>query len=177
SANAVLALRRHPARVADGLERTVSERAATIDLVIHRDEPLRRVAEDHRLLRPPGMRIVVAQAASGDERVRVDESLYHSLVGVAEIALVVDDPFPLEAWRFFGEVTVGIDGERNSRIYFAIRKQPLIRGPDLAILRTMARCRVHKASASVVCDMLAGEQRHLEIVTLAAQRMRRHRVP
>src|SRR5215468_10499125 len=67
AANAVLALRRHPARVADGFEGTISERTAAIDLVIHRDEPLRRVAEDHRLLRSPGMRIVVAEPPACNE--------------------------------------------------------------------------------------------------------------
>ena len=75
AADAVLALRRHPARLADGGKGAMAQRVGGsihIDCAVHGDEPLRRVAEDHRLLRAPGMGIVVAQPSAGDERVGLD---------------------------------------------------------------------------------------------------------
>ena len=57
-----------------------------------RDEPLRRVAEDHRLLGAPGVRILVLQAAARDAACRASiERLDDGVVGVALLALVVDD--------------------------------------------------------------------------------------
>src|SRR5262249_22106561 len=61
--DAVLPRGRHPAGRPDGGERARAQRVAGArnailhDVLVHRDEPLRRVAEDHRLLRAPGMRI------------------------------------------------------------------------------------------------------------------------
>ena len=52
--DAILALRRHPARRLDRGERATAQGVvATIDILVHRNEPLRRVAKDHRLLRTP----------------------------------------------------------------------------------------------------------------------------
>ena len=64
--DAVLALRRHPARVADGRKRAGAERVRLLfQAPVHGDEPLRGGAEDHRLLRAPGMRDSRACGASG----------------------------------------------------------------------------------------------------------------
>ena len=49
--------------------RSVSSRPCRYRLV-HGDEPLRRVAEDDRLLRAPGMRILVLEPAARDQHVR-----------------------------------------------------------------------------------------------------------
>ncbi len=62
--DAVLARRRHPARRLDRVERAMAQRVVVlVDVLIHRNEPLRRIAKDHRLLRAPGMRILVLEAA------------------------------------------------------------------------------------------------------------------
>src|SRR5205823_5945896 len=52
SGDAVLALRWHPAGRLDRGKRTMAQCIAMpIDVLVHRNEPLRRVAKDHRLLR------------------------------------------------------------------------------------------------------------------------------
>ena len=61
--DAVAALRRDPAGLVDRLERLVAQPVRR-----HRDEPLRRVAEDQRRLRPPGMRIGMHRACRAPTR-------------------------------------------------------------------------------------------------------------
>ena len=68
--DAVLARRRHPLRDRDRVQRAGAQRVAGFrlaivgDVLVHRDEPLRRVAEDHRLLRAPGMRILMLEPSA-----------------------------------------------------------------------------------------------------------------
>ena len=93
-----LARRRHEA---GGVDRGKSARAQRVTVsavavvpsavLVHVDEPLRRVAEDHRLLRPPGMRILVLQPSARKQRVVLDQLVDDGLVGVALLAVVVDD--------------------------------------------------------------------------------------
>ena len=68
-------------------------------ILIHRDEPLRRVAEDHRLFRAPGMRILVLEPAARDDHASFDQRLDHAVVGVALFALVGEDALACEARR------------------------------------------------------------------------------
>ena len=67
-AQAVLAGSRNEAGVVDGAERTGAQRRAVLQVLVHGDEPLRRVAEDDRLLGAPAVRILVLQAAAGEQR-------------------------------------------------------------------------------------------------------------
>ena len=74
--DAVLARRRHPARDFDGFERAMAQRVAfSRDVLVHRDEPLRRVAEDDRLFRAPGMRILMLEPAARDQHAVVGQEL------------------------------------------------------------------------------------------------------
>ena len=142
------------------------------DVLIHRDEPLRRIAEDDRLLRAPGMRILMLQAPARDDHAGLDQRLDHRLVGVALLAFVVDDALAGEARRVLGESAVLIDGVGNRRID-AMRFQPrAIRGPDLEVLAAVARRGMNEAGAGIVGDVVAGEQRHDEIIAVATKRMR-----
>ena len=120
------------------------------------------------------MRIVVAQPPAGDQRVGLDESLDDRFVGVAEIALVIDDALAFEAWCLFGEIAVGIDGEGNLRVDASLAQGRFVGGPDFKVVGAMTWSRVHEASAGVLGDMFAGEQWHVEVVTSAAQRMGAH---
>ncbi len=89
AADAVLARGRHPARLADGAQRRLAQaRSAPGDRLVHGDEPLRRVAEDDRLLRPPRMRVLMLELAARDQRARRDQRVDDGLVGVALLALV-----------------------------------------------------------------------------------------
>ena len=109
------------------------------------------------------MRIIVLVAGAGDERVGIGERRDHREIGVAELALVVDDPLALEARRVLGEEAGLIDGEgdfgidacaRAARCSFAVQ----ISKSSHAV----AGRRMHKSRAGILGDMLAGEQRHIE---------------
>ena len=107
---------RHPLGDRDRVQRAGAQRIAGFglavvgDILVHRDEPLRRVAEDHRLLRAPGMRVLMLQPPAREQHAGVDQRLDHGLVGVALFALVVDDALAGEARRVIGEGAVLVDG-------------------------------------------------------------------
>ena len=86
------------------------------DVFIHRDEPLRRISEDDRLLRAPAVRILMLETAARDQHAGLDQRLDHGLVGIAFFTLVIDDALAGEARRGFGEGAVLVDGIRNRRI-------------------------------------------------------------
>jgi hypothetical protein len=83
------------------------------DVLVHRNEPLRRVAENHRLLRAPRMRVLMLQPPARDQHAGVDQGLDHRLVGVALFALLGQHALAGEARRLIGEAAVGIDGVGN----------------------------------------------------------------
>ena len=168
--DAVLALRRHPAGDVDGVQRARAQGVAgLVDVLVHGDEPLRRVTEDDRLLRAPGMRILVLEAAARDQHVGVDQRLDHRLVGVALLALVVDDAFSREAGRGLGEGAVLVDGIGDGGVDAARFQRGLVLHPDVEVLAAVAGRGVHKAGAGVVGNVLAGEKWNNEIVTFATQ--------
>ena len=62
------------------------------------------------------MRILMLQAAARDDIAGLDQRLDHRLVGVALLALVIDDALAREARRSVGERAVFIDGVRDGRV-------------------------------------------------------------
>ena len=109
--DAVLARRPAPSAVslmargagAQRVARPAAPSASPRCRLVHRDEPLRRVAEDHRLLRAPGVRILMLEPAARDQHAGLDQRLDDGLVGVALLALVGDDALAGEARRLLGE--------------------------------------------------------------------------
>ncbi len=167
---------RHPFSLVDGLHRQLAQGLVAalgnaLDGLVHGDEPLRRVAEDDRLLRAPGVRILVLQAAARDERTGVGQRLDDGVVGVALVALVVEHALALEAGRVLGEDAVGIDGEGNGRVDAALFQLGAARHPDDVVVGAVARCSVHEAGARIVGDVIAVEQRHVEVVAERRKRM------
>ncbi len=150
------------------ISRSVSRAAR--DRLVHRDEPLRRVAEDHRLLRAPGVRILMLEPAARDDDAGLGQRLDHGLVGVALLALVVDDALAGEARRLLGERAVLVDGVGDRRVDAARFERARVRGPDVEVLAAVARRGVHEAGAGVVGDVIAGEQRNVEVVAAIALR-------
>src|SRR5690606_9999386 len=59
-----LACRRYKTCIVNRLERTRTECGVVTKVLVHIDEPLRRVAEDDRLFRAPGMRVGMLQPAT-----------------------------------------------------------------------------------------------------------------
>src|SRR5690606_20940933 len=109
----------------DGVERAMAQRIAlrTLDRLVHVDKPLRGVAEDDRLLGAPGMGILVLDAAAGDEVARFGKRGDDALVGVALLAIVVDDARAVEAWRLVSIKTIVTNGIGDGRIDTAILQQ------------------------------------------------------
>src|SRR5579875_1987019 len=128
--------------------------------LIHRNEPLRRVAENERLLRAPGMRIGMFEPSAREEIAGVYERLDHRLVGVALLALVVDDALAGKARRLLGEEAVGIDGIGNARVDLAPLELGLMRHPDVEVLAAVARRGVDEAGARIFRDVLSIEERN-----------------
>ena len=86
----VLAGRRRPSRALDRVDRKGPKGLAALRIgerPVHRQEPLRRVAKDHRRLRAPAVRILVLEFSARDERARLDQSVNDGLVGVARLCL------------------------------------------------------------------------------------------
>ena len=94
----------------------------------------------------------------------VDQRGNDALVGVALLALVVDDAGgPLrrvgtEARRIGGVEAVIVDGERDLRLDVARLEFARMIHPRVEVLPAVAGCGVHEAGAGVVGDMLAGDQ-------------------
>ena len=78
--DARLSPRRDPARVADRLERALAQ-----VLRVHRDEPLRRREEDHRVVAAPAVRIRVIEVFAMPEEAPVLERLFDLRVGVRDL--------------------------------------------------------------------------------------------
>ncbi len=110
------------------------------------------------------MRILMLEAAARDQHAGLDQRLDHRLVGVALLALVVDDALAGEAGRRRGEGAVLVDGVGDRGVDAARFEFARVRGPDLEVLAAVAGRGVHEAGAGVVGDVLAGEQRHVEVV-------------
>ena len=114
---ALFALRRHPARRFDRRERPGAQGiGGARDVLVHRDEPLRRVTEDQRLLGSPRMRVLVLQAGSRDQRAAIPQRRDDRLIGVTLVARIGDDPFAGKARRLVGEEAVGIHRVGDGRI-------------------------------------------------------------
>ena len=78
----VTALRRDPAGLGDRRQRLLPQ-----TVLLHADEPLRRVAKDQRRLRSPGMRVGMHQRAARQEPAGIVDRGDHRLVRVARLAV------------------------------------------------------------------------------------------
>ena len=165
AAQPVVAGARHEARGVDRRQRLLAQGAADLgDRLVHGDEPLRCVAEDHRRLGAPRVRIGVADAARGHKLARLVERLDHVAVGVAPHA--------------FGRVDLAAGEQRHVRIVAAVLGHRVghfhaVGHAQLVVVGAVARRDMHEARAGIRRHEAAGQQAHVELVALAAQRMGR----
>ena len=114
------------------------------------------------------------QPSARQQHAGLDQGLDHGVVGVALFALVVDDALAGEARRLIGEGAVLVDGVGDGGVDAARFQLARIRHPDVEVLAAVAGRGVDEAGAGVVGDVIAGQQRHVEIVApVPLQRMRR----
>ncbi len=107
------------------------------------------------------------EPAARQQHAGLDQRLDHGLVGVALLALVVDDALAGEARRVIGEGAVLVDGVGDGGVDAALLEFARIRHPDVEVLAAVAGRGVHEAGAGVVGDVVAGEQRHGEFIAAA----------
>ena len=140
------------------------------DLLVHVDEPLGRIAEDHRLLRAPGMRILMLEATPRDHHAGRRQRLDHRFVCLALLTLVGDDALARKARRIGGERAVLVDGVGDCRVDApcAHLLRRLHRRPDVKVLAAMPRSGVHEARARIVSDVVTIQQRYVELVAAEA---------
>ncbi len=80
---------------------------------------------------------------------------------------------PVEARRLVGEGAVLVDGVGDARVDMARRELAPARHPQLEVLAAVAGRGVDEAGAGVVGDVIAGEQRDIEVIAAeACERMR-----
>src|SRR5262249_41339798 len=129
----------------------------TRDRLVHRDKPLRCVAEDHGFLGTPGMRVLVLESPARDQHAGIDKRFDDGLVGVTLVAPIGDDPLRLaagvagtEARRLIGEEAVAVDRIGDRSVESLRREITGVRSPDVEIVATMARRCMHETGAGVV---------------------------
>src|SRR5580704_2864839 len=135
--------------------------AFSSNIFIHRNEPLRRVAKDHRLFRAPRVRVLVLESAARDQHAGATllfgtKSLNYRIVGITLLTLVGKHALANEAWSLIGEPPIGIDSVGNGSVNAPSGQLLRIRSPDVEIIASVARRGVHKAGPRIVGDMIAG---------------------
>ena len=111
------------------------------------------------------------EPAAGEQHVRLDQRLDDGVVGVALLTLVGDNLFAFKARGVCRETAIGADGEGNGGVDAARFEVAGAVHPDVEVLAAMAGGGVHEACTGIVGHVVAVEQRHVEVVSLAAQRV------
>src|ERR1700751_2431632 len=141
--------------------------AMAIDILVHRDEPLRRITKDHRLLRSPRMRILMLEPTARDQHAGGEQSLDDCLVGVAFLTGFSQYLLAGESGRLLGEAAVGIDGVGNGGVDALRGKLGGVGGPHVEVVAAKPWRGVYKAGAGVLGNVIAWEQRHREVIAPA----------
>src|SRR5262249_56198294 len=131
------------------------------------DEGWGGVAEDHGLLRAPGMRVLMLKPAARDQYAGLLERRDHRLVGIALLAGVGEHALAGEARCVIGERAVLVDGVGNDGVDAALFERGLVGSPHLEVLAAVAGGGMHEAGAGIVGDVVAGEQRNAKGVVAA----------
>ena len=159
--DAVAALRRDPAGLVNGLQRLLAQ-----PVRLHRDEPLRRVAEDQRRLRAPRMRVGMHQRAARQETAGFLDRLGDRLVGVTRLPV--------------GAVDGAAGEQRHARQIDAVRSHRVghrqaVGLAQFPVIGPVPRRDVHETGAGIGGDKIGREQWHVEIVALPVEGVARDR--
>ncbi len=120
------------------------------------------------------MRILVLQAAAGKERAALDQRLDDAVVGIALLAVVVDDASAFEAGGIRCVEAAVVDRERDLGVDAARVDLAGMRHPDIEVFAAVARRRMNEARTGIVGDVVAFEQRHGKFIAASEtlERMR-----
>ncbi len=160
AADAIAAQRRVEFGGVDGRKGALAQGLAVVQRLIHVDEPLRGVPEDHRRLGAPGVGIGVLDPAAGEEGAGLDQLFDDSVVGRPELArLLALGLQHLQAAEQGHVVVIGPVGVDH------LGDLPMAVGqPYLVVLGPVTGSGVDEAGAGVLGDVVAGQQRHGEAV-------------
>ena len=110
------------------------------------------------------MRILVLEPPARDQGAGLHQRIDDRLIGIALVALVVDDAPALEARRLLGEAPIAVDGEGDVGVDAARFQLRRILHPDVEVLAAVARRGVDEPCAVLIRDVVAGEERNVEVV-------------
>ncbi len=112
----------------------------------------------------------MAQRAFCEQCVRIDQRLDNRAIGIAVLARVRQNALARKQRHMIGIGTIFADHvERIGNV----TKRRFVGNIQTVIIIAMTGRGVHKACARFSGDMIAGQQAHIKIITLPAQRMRR----
>src|ERR1700730_5098896 len=100
------------------------------------------------------MRILVFQFFTRKEIASFDQGLDDGLVGVAPVALVVDDAAASKSRRFLGEETIVVDGAGNAGVEAFCFERGLVRHPNVEVVSAVARGSMDETGAGLVGDVI-----------------------
>src|SRR5205085_6275033 len=129
------------------------------------DEPLRRVAKDHRLLRAPGMGILMRELSARDQHPGIDQRLDDGLVRVALLAFVCEYALAGEPRRLCRERAVLVDGVGNRGVDTVMRETARVGGPHFKVLAPVSRCGMDEPGAYVIGDVFSLQERDRKVVS------------
>ena len=143
------------------LQRILAQALAVWAGLVHRDEPLRRRAADHRRLGAPRMGIADRRDAARQKVPALGQQLDDFRVRLALLApLLAGRADDVESLQRLGKVTVLISAIRADDVA-DIRGPATRRDPGIEVILTMRRGRVDKSCTGIVGDMVTCEQRHV----------------
>ena len=128
----------------------------------HRDEPLRRVAENQRCFRAPAMRVLVTQFPLGKQSAGLHQRPDYSAVGRPVLALVIKHPRTGKHRHIIVIDTRLIHGEGHIKPVFHAQ---------FKIVLTMAGRNMNQTGAGFIGHKITGQQWHVKIIALFGQRV------
>src|SRR4051812_31760419 len=111
------------------------------------------------------MRVGMFEPPTRDEVTGLDQRGNDSIIGVTLLSLIVDDTATGEARHLFRVEAIGIDRVGDACVDAERRERATLPGPKIEIFATVTGRCVHKTRSGLVGDMLAFEQRHMELVS------------
>ena len=103
------------------------------------------------------MGIADGLALGRQQHARFFQSIHHAPVGIAPLAVLINDAATFEAGCILGVIAIGVDGGRNGSANFF--------RPDIVVIGTMTGSGMHKARTCIISDVIAIEERNWKIVT------------
>ena len=111
------------------------------------------------------------QASARDDVAGLLQGSDDRIIGVAFVSILFEHALAFETRRGFRHHAVGVDGERDFGLDAAITQLLLVRSPDVVVVRTVSGRGMDETGTGVVGDVIAVEQRNVEIVPKSGERM------